>query len=178
MIKIVITENQLKKILKENYSQTNYSVLCEVNVDYYSSEIENEFTLGEISDIEAKEKLEIFYNINLKHNQHGISGINLTDINGVNSINLNLSYYPKITKMVDNEIITDFNYDLVEKEIKINLDWKNVEIDSIYKDEISYLGIQPKLSIELGCDNNKFFVKKLIIYSNLYDIKNFISFED
>lgn len=114
MKKIILTEDQYKKVdnfVNEQLSDNRYYM--DVNVDVYYK--------GKISDIVedvVAPKIKVSYLIEAEYRHWGIKSINLRDIKGPESIDLEVSYY-----------LPNDNFQSETKTVTVPLDWEMVEMD-------------------------------------------------
>ena len=136
MTKIVITENQLKKLtrnLNENYVDLNdtYEQECKVDVNYYGLK----FKGYEINDINTF-NMDLTFLIDMSVKSYGIRDISVYGVKGPSEIELEVSYW-----------LQEDGRDTTEETVVLPINWENVEMQE--DETLGYIGISNLIQIDL-----------------------------
>lgn len=136
MTKIVITENQLKKLtrnLNENYVDLNdtYEQECKVDVNYYGLK----FKGYEINDINTF-NMDLTFLIDMSVKSYGIRDISIYGVEGPSEIELEVSYWSQ-----------EDGRDTTEETVVLPINWENVEMQE--DETLGYIGISNLIQIDL-----------------------------
>ena len=137
MTKIVITENQLKKLtrnLNENYVDLNdtYEQECKVDVNYYGLK----FKGYEINDINTF-NMDLTFLIDMSVKSYGIRDISVYGVKGPSEIELEVSYW-----------LQEDGEDSTEETVVLPINWENVDMQA--DETLGYIGISNLIQIDLG----------------------------
>jgi hypothetical protein len=137
MTKIVITENQLKKLtrnLNENYVDLNdtYKQECNVDLNYYGLK----FKGYEINDVTTSNMVLTFL-IDMSVKSYGIRDISVYGVKGPSEIELEVSYW-----------LQEDGEDSTEETVVLPINWENVEMQE--DETLGYIGISNLIQIDLG----------------------------
>lgn len=137
MTKIVITENQLKKLtrnLNENYVDLNdtYKQECNVDLNYYGLK----FKGYEINDVTTSNMVLTFL-IDMSVKSYGIRDISVYGVKGPSEIELEVSYW-----------LQEDGRDTTEETVVLPINWENVEMQE--DETLGYIGIGNLIQIDLG----------------------------
>ena len=136
MTKIVITENQLKKLtrnLNENYVDLNdtYKQECNVDLNYYGLK----FKGYEINDVTTSNMVLTFL-IDMSVKSYGIRDISVYGVKGPSEIELEVSYW-----------LQEDGEDSTEETVVLPINWENVEMQE--DETLGYIGISNLIQIDL-----------------------------
>jgi hypothetical protein len=154
MKKILITEQQLSRLIQSNSESNNskFSQNVETKIDIQP----NTFNGGEILGVESPE-IPIFFDINIEYEKWGIGKIDIINVKGPSKISITVTY--------DKNDVDD------EETIEIPLDWKKLNIRGLSGGDLEnegmndFIGIDDTITIGLGFQNNNIFVHEMILYA-------------
>lgn len=139
MAKIILTEDQLKRLaknLKEDMSDgNNYRMECEVDLNYFGIK----FKGFEIDDINTS-NLTVTFSIDMESRSYGIKDISVYNVQGPSEIELEVLYFPESGE------------DSIDETITIPINWENVEMEK--DDEMGYIGVGKTIQIDLINNEN------------------------
>lgn len=145
--KIKITENQLKKIIKEQ-KETMYDDLYKSKVSftvYFNSDAI--YGDSKVLDVSNINDVSIYFRIDFERKSYGITNFSIHSIQGPEYLEFEIELYDDSTKYV-----------------KIPINWGEVVLEDSYL-KAKYIGLDNEGAIDLVIENNEVVVEKITIES-------------
>ncbi len=154
-MKIILTENQLKKVQKTinedlDYNDNSYTYDCKADINYYGKT----FKGNEIADIDVS-KIRVNFDIVLDYKNSGIFGAMflINPERSSDELELEVKYY------IDDE------GDYETENITLPINWDSVQED--YESEQGYIGIGNEINVELmNNEDGSLAIQSMTVYFN------------